>query len=179
MTTYNYTVNDADYMTLETAIRAVLTIEGLSVNGDDVNVVATGLTGGNVTTLDAIMSGFNPVSLAVNKSNRMSEVKLKTAVLIEEGFTTSGGTFSLSRQDLVFYRMIRDSVNDTYSSLPVCILDVMNNTINFTLIGGLDTLVEVGEARLETIINGQHTLIDSINGAANQTALDAITDSRV
>lgn len=115
--------------------------------------------------------------LTLNKAHRLEEVQKKTDGLIAKGFVHSGKTFSLSQNcQINLLGMMTSAASLTYP--------VDYSTLDDSEVHQVADAAEVAAmynaalATKKSHLDSGNALKDSIAGAVDQAALDAIVDSR-
>ena len=114
--------------------------------------------------------------LSDRKAERKGEVDLQSGALIFGGFTHSSKAFSLSANAQMNWTNVwADRANQTY---PYEVSTANDEAYDFTDAAEIDTFYHVGKTRLELVLGEGRQLKIDIDAAADQTALDAIVDTR-
>ncbi len=177
MTEYTYT-GTFDFQGLVKEIAAAgLSIVGAAETGTTFTVEAS-LTAPQKTTLDGVVLAHDFDGLEAHKSVRRSNVKGRTEDLLGEGVIVNATLVGTTDDRLEYYRGWHAAVSDRAALMPVSIRGRNYVMYTITVLSDATDLVEAVEDRQKSLYDGEKTLLDAIDIAATQAALDAVTDAR-
>ncbi len=182
MTSYIYT-KPADYTDInyssfiEEIDAAGLTVDGVTLNGTTLTVVGT-LTAPQVTTLDGVVAAHSITSIDSQKVDLRKLVLDNTVELLAQGTSFSGETVLCTRARLSYYRALDTAAVARGSLLPTYVETMDLGEVALATTTDTQNLVEAVEDRINTIMDGQHTLLVAIAAAVTQVDIDAIDDTR-
>lgn len=146
---------------------------GIIVQGDSLKVLGDSfITEANV---DTTVLNHVAITLADNKATKNLAIDTRTVQLIGAGFTYDSKTFSLSTSAQMNWVGLK-----TLESLFTWPVDISTKDDNeYSLVqANLDAFLDAGRLAIQGHLDSGRTLKVSVADAVDQTALDAVTDTR-
>lgn len=146
---------------------------GLHETGDSLHLMGTSFA--DEAACDATVLAHVMVSLPEYKVNRNEVIDGRTDELILEGFTYDSQTFSITVQAQINWNSIR--AHQARMTFPLDISTLDHDEYSLAE-ANVDAFWDAYEAALWGHLNSGRALKLSINAAADEAAVDAITDTR-
>jgi len=161
----------------------------INLNGDLEIITSIG----NQATVDTAVSNAAPNTLQSNKSAMIEAISLKSNQLASKGLTvtinTITGSFPLGqgRYDFSYYQSLVFAADRTPAHLPFTLQTLQGGAMQLLTLADVEILADAATNRLRYIYleqtnadssKGEIGYIIDIKTAPNQTALDAIVDTR-
>jgi hypothetical protein len=138
------------------------------------------LTAGEITTLDAEISGFVADIVDEHKKIRYREIDNNTFDLINKGFTYNGKKFPLSARFLRLYIGLKASLDIMQPSDWPLVLNTKNNKESVSIADATEflTFFGTGLATMRTHYDSGTTIKGQVRAATTVAEVDAVVDNR-
>lgn len=168
---YTLTAADASITSIQKQLDSEpLTNDGVNYTGDQITVLGT-----FSPSDESVIDGFIPMSqLAFAKEEKLSDIRMKTLKLINDGFTHLSMSFPLvldSRSNYIGIQVFYAIPANIQNADQTDVLTISNQT-------DYDSFSTAGLLRYKYIKDEESLLIIEIRDAATISTVNAIVDSR-